>query len=114
MATESNHAVVFGAAGLLGWSVVNQLLSNYPRAGSFSQVTAVVNRPVSEPDLHLPEASPERPGFQVVSGVNLLLGTGDDLVRQLKDKVPDVDEITHVFYFGMYMELSDAGLRCEG
>ncbi|POR38214.1 Uncharacterized protein TPAR_01592 [Tolypocladium paradoxum] len=110
MATERNHAIVFGAAGLLGWSVVNQLLSNYPSAGSFSQVTAVVNRPVSEPDLRLPEASPERPGFQVVSGVSLLQGTGDDLARQLKDKVPGAEKITHVFYFA-FSALSDDHIR---
>ncbi|KND91800.1 hypothetical protein TOPH_03463 [Tolypocladium ophioglossoides CBS 100239] len=106
MAIDPNHAIVFGAAGLLGWSVVNQLLSNYPSADSFSQVTAVINRPVSEPDLHLPKPSPERPGFQVVSGVNLLQGTGDDLAGQLKDKVPSAEKITHVFYF-VFSALND-------
>lgn len=98
MATES-HAIVFGAAGLLGWAALNQLLSGYPSSSPFSRVTAVMNRPVSEPDLCLP-SGPNRPSFAVVTGVNLLQATGDDLAKQLKEKVPFAEGITHVFYFG--------------
>ncbi|PYH44415.1 uncharacterized protein BP01DRAFT_82551 [Aspergillus saccharolyticus JOP 1030-1] len=97
MATES-HAIVFGAAGLLGWATLNQLLSGYPSSSPFSRVTAVLNRPVSEPDLCLP-SGPNRPSFELVSGINLLEADGDDLAKQLKEKVPDVEGITHVFYF---------------
>ncbi|KAL3470498.1 hypothetical protein BJX99DRAFT_48387 [Aspergillus californicus] len=93
-----SHAVVFGGAGLLGWATLNQLLSNYPTSNSFSRVTAVLNRPVSEWELYLP-SGPDRPSLQVVSGVDLLQGTGDDLATQLKEKVSGAEEITHVFYF---------------
>ncbi|RJE17825.1 hypothetical protein PHISCL_09835 [Aspergillus sclerotialis] len=97
MATES-HAIVFGAAGLLGWATLNQLLSGYPSSGPFSRVTAVLNRPVSESDLCLP-SGPNRPSLEIVSGINLLHATGDDLTKQLRKKVPVAEGITHVFYF---------------
>ncbi|KNG83243.1 hypothetical protein ANOM_009055 [Aspergillus nomiae NRRL 13137] len=97
MATES-HAIVFGAAGLLGWATLNQLLSGYPSSSPFSRVTAVLNRAVSEADLCLP-SGPDRPSFGLVSGIDLLQATGDDLVKQLKEKVPGAEGITHVFYF---------------
>ncbi|RHZ69792.1 hypothetical protein CDV55_103607 [Aspergillus turcosus] len=101
MAQDSNHAIVFGAAGLLGWSSVNQLLSGYPTSGSFARVTAVLNRSVPEAELHWPSPGPDRPQLQIVSGVDLLRGTGDDLAKQLKEKVNGVEQITHVFYFGL-------------
>ncbi|GFF69953.1 hypothetical protein IFM60648_03050 [Aspergillus lentulus] len=99
MAQDSNHAIVFGAAGLLGWSAVNQLLSGYPTSRSFSRVTAVLNRSVPEAELHWPSEGPDRPQLQIVSGIDLLQGTGDDLAQQLKEKVNGVEQITHVFYF---------------
>ncbi|KAL4869924.1 hypothetical protein BDV12DRAFT_184870 [Aspergillus spectabilis] len=96
--TAESHAIIFGAAGLLGWATLNQLLSGYPSSSPFSRVTAVLNRPVSEADLCLP-LGPNRPSLHIVSGINLLQGTGDDLAKQLKLKVPDAEGITHVFYF---------------
>lgn len=108
MSSSDNHAIVFGAGGLLGWAVLNQLLSGYPSPGSFSRVTAVMNRPVAESDLQLPESS-GRPAFQMASGVNLLSGTAEDLATALKDKVPSVGTVTHVFCFGAYIDGCDAG-----
>lgn len=96
----TNHAIVFGAAGLLGWSVVNQLLSNYPEAGTFAKVTAVINRPVAEKDMYWPGETSGRPELQIVSGVDLLQGTGENLANVLREKVRDVGGITHAFYFG--------------
>ncbi|CEL11802.1 hypothetical protein ASPCAL14898 [Aspergillus calidoustus] len=98
MAQEPTHAIVFGAAGLLGWATVNQLLSGYPASSPFTKVTAVLNRHVSKDDLHWP-SSPETPLLQIVSGVDLLQGTGEELAQQLQEKVPGVVGITHVFYF---------------
>jgi nucleoside-diphosphate-sugar epimerase len=99
MAKEQNHALVFGAAGLLGWATVNQLLSGYPASAPFTSVTAVLNRHVAKEDLHLP-SGPNSPDLQIVSGIDLLQGSGEDLARQLQDKVPRVEGVTHVFYFG--------------
>ncbi|KAJ0413250.1 hypothetical protein BJY00DRAFT_297156 [Aspergillus carlsbadensis] len=98
MAEEQTHAIVFGAAGLLGWATVNQLLSGYPVSSPFTKVTAVLNRHVSEEDLHW-SSGPNAPSLQIVSGIDLLQGTGEDLARQLQEKVPGVDGVTHVFYF---------------
>ncbi|GFF54948.1 hypothetical protein IFM46972_10146 [Aspergillus udagawae] len=99
MVQDSNHAIVFGAAGLLRWSTVYQLLSGYPTSRSFSRVSAVLNRSVPEAELHWPSPGPDRPQLRIVSGIDLLQGTGDDLAKQLKDKVNGVGQITHVFYF---------------
>ncbi|KAK2591583.1 hypothetical protein QQS21_010711 [Conoideocrella luteorostrata] len=99
MTLEPKHAVVFGASGLLGWSVLSELLSGYSPIGTFSKVTAIVNRPVSETDLCLAGASVDRPELQIVSGVNLLEGTQEDLGCVLKDQVSGADTITHAFYF---------------
>ncbi|KAL2828554.1 hypothetical protein BJY01DRAFT_228411 [Aspergillus pseudoustus] len=98
MAQEEPHAIVFGAAGLLGWATVNQLLSGYPTSTSFTKVTAVLNRPISQDELHWP-SGPDSPSLELISGVDLMQGTGDDLAAQLKEKVPGVEGVTHVFYF---------------
>ncbi|KJZ77691.1 hypothetical protein HIM_02868 [Hirsutella minnesotensis 3608] len=113
MESKPPHAIVFGAAGLLGWAVLDQLLSGYPRPGSFSRVTAVVNRPVSEQSLCVPEASPQRPELQLVPGINLGEGTAQDLARELRDRVPDASQITHVFYFVFSSFNEDYTRECE-
>lgn len=104
MSNPGNHALVFGATGLLGWAVVEQLLSDYPNAGSFSRVTAVSNRPVKASDTMWPSGWPGSPELQLVSGVNL---QDDHVEEQLREKVVAMDRVTHVFYFG-------ASLRTRG
>lgn len=101
MAKDSNHAIVFGASGLIGWSAVNQLLSGYPSTGTFSKVTAVTNRTVPESELYWSPPSSDRPRLQVVSGINLLDETAAPLAEQLRERVAEAEQITHVFYFGM-------------
>lgn len=104
MAASTNHALVFGASGLLGWSVTNELLSSYPEAGTFAKVTAVMNRPVLEDDLCFPKASSNRPELRVMSGVNLLKGSVDELAEQLTEGDGSVSTITHVFYMGKFLK----------
>ncbi|KAK2779047.1 sirq protein [Colletotrichum kahawae] len=101
-----NHAIVFGAAGLVGWSTVEQLLLNYPAKGSFNKITAVINRPLPESEFYWPPESATRPKLEIVSGVNLMNGTADDLSRQLKGKVHGIADVTHVFYF-VFKEVND-------
>ncbi|KAF4980523.1 hypothetical protein FZEAL_3458 [Fusarium zealandicum] len=91
--SEQNHALVFGATGLIGWGVVNQLLST---PTSFSSVTGVSNRPVDASRTFWPAESDTRPELHLASGVNL---QSDNLTSQLRDKIPGVDKTTHVFYF---------------
>ncbi|KAL5002444.1 hypothetical protein BDV10DRAFT_181649 [Aspergillus recurvatus] len=92
---SGNHAIVFGAAGLLGWATLHQLLST---SNPFTRIIAVLNRPVSESGLHLP-LGPNRPPLEIVYGINLLQGMADDLAKQLRTKVTNAERITHVFYF---------------
>lgn len=102
MTGPQNHALVFGASGLIGWGVVNELLAGYPEQDAFSKVTAITNRPVAEPHLHWPSPAPGRPSLQLAAGVDLRSGTPEDLAAQLRAKVPDVESVTHVFYFGKH------------
>ena len=93
------HALVFGASGLAGWAVVNQLLENYPEPNIFSKVTALVNRPLNVAESFWP-TSPSRPELHLVSHVNLLEGTVEEVAKLLKNKVADIANVTHMFYFG--------------
>ena len=99
--TTGAHALVFGASGLAGWGVVDQLLSNYPTQGTFSQVTALVNRPFSVADSYWPSPSPTRPKLQLVPHVDLLKGSVEDFSAFLKREVENIESVTHAFYFGV-------------
>ncbi|KAL0941447.1 sirq protein [Colletotrichum truncatum] len=111
--SERNHAIVFGAAGLIGWSTVNQLLSNYPAKGSFDKVTAVINRPLPEAEFHWPQNSSSRPELQIVPKVNLFDVTAEELSQQLKANVSGIKDVTHVFYF-VFKEVNDNHiLECQ-
>lgn len=102
---SGNHALVFGASGLAGWAVVDELLSNYPAHGTFRKVTALVNRPLKLEDSWWPAPSPDRPELELIAGVNLLNGSVEEFTAFLKDKVKDVGAVTHVFYFGQYRNI---------
>ena len=99
MSDPQNHAIVFGATGLIGWAAVNQLLSNYPAAGTFASVTAVSNRAIDADRTFWPGESGPKPNLQLVSGIDLKSG---GLEAQLKEKLAGIDRVTHVFYFGEF------------
>ncbi|KAL8693587.1 MAG: hypothetical protein Q9218_001629 [Villophora microphyllina] len=99
MAEKSKHALVFGASGNIGWGVVDQLLSNYPAPGTFSEVTALVNRPLELKDSFWPTDQTIGPKLQLVSGVNLVEGTVESVAELLRTNVKDIENVTHVFYF---------------
>lgn len=101
MGEGSNHAIVYGASGLIGWALVDQLLSPYPHAGSFSKVTAVTNRPLNFSETCWPEPDSHRPDLQLVSGINLRHGDEATLADSLKEVAKDVENVTHIFYLGM-------------
>lgn len=95
-----NHAVVIGASGLIGWGVVDELLSQDSIApGIFGRVTTVVNRPINRDDTFWPGKHPSQPKLLMVDGINLM-DDEEKVTDMLKDKIPDADTITHVFYFG--------------
>jgi nucleoside-diphosphate-sugar epimerase len=103
------RALVFGASGVTGWSFVNEFLNDYPKKGIWDGVVAMTNRPLKQEDSLWPADA----RLQIVSGVNLL-GTQDEIEKSLKEKVKDVDKITHVYYLAykastdMQQELEDA------
>lgn len=90
------HALVFGASGVSGWAVVNQLLQGYPNNQNWDKVTALTNRPLS---LEVSQW-PNKDSLQIVSGVNLLKGSTEDLMNVMKQQIIDVGNVTHVFYYG--------------
>jgi nucleoside-diphosphate-sugar epimerase len=98
----SNHAIVYGASGLIGWAIANQLLNSYPHAGAFSKFTTVTNRPLNLSETFWPESDSRRPELQVVSGVDI--GHDDEaaVANALKSAVKDIETVTHVFYLGMH------------
>ncbi|KAK5098625.1 hypothetical protein LTR70_002513 [Exophiala xenobiotica] len=103
-------ALVFGASGVTGWSFVNEILHDYPNKGVWDKVHALTNRPLSQ------EASawPNDPKLNIVSGIDLLKGSQEDLEQELKSKVESVDKVTHVYYLAykadtdVQKELEDA------
>lgn len=101
MTQSPKHAIVYGASGLIGWALVDQLLSPYPHAGSFSKVTAVTNRPIDLAQSHWPESASDRPEIQLVSGIDLRNTDGPTLAESLKQVVKDVKNVTHIYYLGL-------------
>jgi len=94
--TPGNHALIFGATGIQGWAVTNELLKGYPSDGSFDKITALANRPPSGNLLW-----PKNETLQIISGINLLNDGGQEaLEKQMKEDVPGIDTVTHVFFFG--------------
>lgn len=101
----NGHALVFGASGLVGWAVVDQLLGNYPVKDTFSEITALVNRPLKIEDSYWTPPSPgPQPELQLVSGINLMQGTVEEFTALMAEKVKDMGTVTHVFYFAYKQE----------
>ncbi|RAL06951.1 uncharacterized protein BO97DRAFT_409335 [Aspergillus homomorphus CBS 101889] len=92
MPKTDRHAIIYGASGLIGWAVVNQLLSSYPERGTFKKVTAVTNRPLNLAETHWPTGQPGQPELQLISGVDLRSA------HELEHQIPDIETVTHVYY----------------
>jgi len=94
MATESkNVALVFGASGISGWAVTKNLLS-YPTATIFSRVIGLTNRPF---DLESSQLPTDDSRLEIYSGINLR-GELSEVIAQMKKKIPNVDQVTHMYY----------------
>lgn len=90
----SKSALVFGASGVTGWSFVNEILNDYPQPNIWKRVHALTNRPLSQEQSQWPQD--ER--LNIVSGIDLLQGSQDELESTIKQKIPDVEQVTHVYY----------------
>ncbi|OAA67104.1 hypothetical protein SPI_01680 [Niveomyces insectorum RCEF 264] len=92
---DLKYALVFGASGVTGWSVVSEMLHDYPRKGVWGGVVALTNRPLS---VELSQW-PKDDRLAIVSGIDLLAGSQEDLERAMKAKIPHLDKITDSLYF---------------
>ncbi|KAL4881842.1 hypothetical protein BJY04DRAFT_188185 [Aspergillus karnatakaensis] len=100
MAAQGHHALIFGASGISGWSLMKQALS-YPAASTFTRITGLCNRPVDKKTLFLPDD----PRLNIVSGIDLTAPV-DEVVSNLKENVPDVENVDVVF-FSAYIQTDD-------
>lgn len=97
---KGKHALVYGASGITGWAIVNQILKGFPSKDTFDKVTALTNRPLPPETAQWPSSNK----LQVVSGLNLLDGDQSTLESTMKDRVPDIENITHVYFFAYIMD----------
>ncbi|KAL6706988.1 hypothetical protein ACN47E_004938 [Coniothyrium glycines] len=90
----SKSALVFGASGVTGWSFINEILSDYPKSGIWKRAHALTNRPLSQSQSQWPKD--ER--LNIVSGIDLLSNDQKSLEKELGKRIPDIDQVTHVYY----------------
>jgi len=100
-AHKGRHALVMGASGISGWAIVNQLLRGYPQNGVFSKVTAVTNRPLSRQDT----LWPDNENLRLVSGLDLISGSQQDLQESMKRKIRDIEDVTDVYFYGTFANI---------
>ena len=100
MPPNQYHALVFGASGVSGWALAKECLS-YPTSSTFHRVTALTNRSLSLEDSYLPSDS----RLHLASGVDLTQPR-KTVEALLKQKVPLVETVTHVF-FTAYIDKPD-------
>lgn len=91
MASEK-HALVLGASGISGWSLVYQALS-YPTPGTFKSITGQTNRPLSVQEARLPND----PRITLVSGIDFSKSESE-VKSTLSSKISNLSAITHVFF----------------
>jgi nucleoside-diphosphate-sugar epimerase len=103
--TSGKHALVFGASGISGWALCDQLLE-YPSKDTFAKVHGLKNRPLTKEDALLPAD----PRLELVSGINLSESL-ETVKKALQEKVKDVKGVTHVFFMGMF--LRESPLDCS-
>jgi hypothetical protein len=90
-------ALVFGASGVTGWSFINEILGDYPEKGVWDKAYALTNRPLTQED----SLWPKDDRLQIVSGIDLLKGSQEDLEKELSTKIKEIGKVTHVYYLGM-------------
>ncbi|KAL0934441.1 sirq protein [Colletotrichum truncatum] len=88
------HALILGASGISGWSLLNQA-RNYPSATTFTRITGTTNRPLSLEQAQIPAD----PRLLIASGIDFTKSL-EEVVHSLKDKIPDVHTVTHAFFTG--------------
>ncbi|KAL2206999.1 hypothetical protein CC79DRAFT_1335232 [Sarocladium strictum] len=105
MSQAPRHAIVYGASGLIGWALVNELLA-CSQSATFTKISAVTNRPLDASESHWPQSDSHRPDLQLVSGIDLSQGNGTTLANTLKQAVEDIETVTDVYYL-VFSAVSD-------
>ncbi|ROT36333.1 hypothetical protein SODALDRAFT_325683 [Sodiomyces alkalinus F11] len=106
---SQNHALVYGGSGITGWAITNAILNGYPTPGSFASVTALTNRPLDT------EAAlwPKSDKLHVATGIDILTPKGQEgLEADLKEKVKNINQISHVYFFAYIMD-TDPVKECQ-
>ncbi|KAF2737733.1 hypothetical protein EJ04DRAFT_532905 [Polyplosphaeria fusca] len=90
----SKNALIFGASGVTGWSFVNEMLHDYPKHNVWGKVHALTNRPLSLKQSQWPNDS----RLNIVSGIDLLKGSQEELEATMREKIQGIEDVTHVYY----------------
>ena len=90
----SKSALVFGASGVTGWAFINEILNDYPKQNTWKRAHALTNRPLSQEQSQWPKD----PRLNIVSGIDLLANTQESLEDELKENIPNIGEVTHMYY----------------
>jgi hypothetical protein len=86
-----------GASGITGWAITNALINGYPNPDDFKSIIALTNRPLSRETAQWPPSDK----LQIVSGLDLLTQKGQDgLEEDMRQKVENIETVTHVYFFG--------------
>lgn len=93
------HALVLGASGISGWSLLNQLHS-YPSNDYWKRITGQTRRPFSFEQAKIPAED----RTQLVSGIDLTASV-DQIISDLRSKISDIETVTQVFFTGMNFSL---------
>ena len=88
------HALIFGASGISGWALLNQIRT-YPTTTTFQRITAVTRRPFTLEQAQIPQDD----RITIASGVDLTK-TAKVVSATLEEKLSDIDTVTHVFFAG--------------
>ncbi|EFQ34347.1 hypothetical protein CGRA01v4_13791 [Colletotrichum graminicola] len=86
------HALILGASGISGWSLMNQAC-RYPTRETFKRITGTTNRPLPLEKAHLPVDS----RLHIASGIDFTKSV-DEVAASLRRGIPDAETISHVFY----------------
>jgi nucleoside-diphosphate-sugar epimerase len=93
------HALIYGASGITGWAIVNQLLQKNANSDQFTRVTALTNRQLDHKDTLWPQSDK-----LLLTTANIMHEGGQKgLEDDLKSKVKDISTVTHVYFFGTQM-----------
>lgn len=89
------HALIFGASGISGWSLLNQTRV-YPSETAFKRITGTTNRPLALNQALIAEDEK----IKLISGIDLRAGV-EEVVAKLQNQIPDIATVSHVFFTGM-------------